>query len=58
MDVIFHQVELVPYEIYTFAFPWSFSVQAIAHGAKICTMNFVPVPLLATTTRHDASQDS
>ncbi len=49
MDVIFHQVELIPYETYTFAFPWSYSVQAIARGAKISAMSFVPASLLATT---------
>ena len=46
MRLTFHSVELVPYELFEFSWPWTFTVQAIAAGARMPTMCFVPEALL------------
>ena len=46
MRLTFHDVPLVPYELYTWKWPFTFSVQAIAPGATMPTMCFVPESLV------------
>ena len=44
----FHDVALVPYELYYWELPWPVTVQSVARGATIPTMCFVPEILLGS----------
>jgi hypothetical protein len=47
LRLTFHNVALVPYELYFWALPWPVTVQSVARGATVPTMSFVPEILLA-----------
>ena len=50
MRLTFHRVELVAFEVYTWAWPWAISVQAQSYGASVETMTLVPHDLVAAVS--------
>ena len=50
MRLTFHRVELVAFEVYTWAWPWAISVQAQSYGASVQTMTLVPHDLIVAVS--------
>lgn len=51
MQLTFHTVNLVPFETYTWRWPWQLSIQAQSNGASVPTMTFVPLALCEQTSQ-------